>query len=121
MKTMQISRERWGWLALAVLTLVCVLHPDAAYAGSDTTFDNTWNTMQGWLQGSLGRVLSATFITIGLVYGAARQSVMGFATGAGAGIGMNTAPGVIGQIVGASLPTVAAARDVTLHFINIVN
>jgi conjugal transfer pilus assembly protein TraA len=112
------DKKKVAMLGLCLVALVCVLHPQAAYAGSDTTFDNTWNTMQGWLQGSLGRVLSATFITIGLVYGAARQSVMGFATGAGAGIGMNTAPAVIGQIVGASLP---AVHQMTLHFSNVVN
>jgi len=100
-------RGDWVLFGMAVVLLAFTVAPDTALAGADTTFDDVWVTMRDWTQGSLGKVISGTFVLIGLVYGAAKQSVLGFATGAGAGIGLYASPDVIEEMVSATLPLVS--------------
>ncbi len=98
--------------ALFAVAVMVLLVPHFAMAGADTTFDPIWQTVASWIQGSLGRMVAGAFVIIGLVYGAARQSVMGFATGTGAGIGLASSPNIIDNMVSATLPAADAAHQV---------
>lgn len=101
-------------MAVAAAAFLVAMQPDMAFAGADTTFDDVWVTMRDWTQGSLGKVIAGSFVLIGLVSGAARQSVSGFAVAAGSGIGMYAAPDVIEEMVSATLPAAQATVDPSL-------
>ena len=80
------------FLSLCVLVAVMQL---MAHAGSDDTFDDWVTEMSGWLQGSLGKGVSIAFVLVGIVMGVVRQSLMAFAIGVGAALGLNYTPDVI--------------------------
>jgi len=48
--------------------------------------------------------VAVIFIIIGVIAGAARQSIMGFVLGVSAGVGMFLAPAIIDNVVTATLP-----------------
>lgn len=84
---------------------VMALLPDAAMAGvGGAAFDPVWTMLTDWSQGALGRIIAGTLILVGIVAGIARQSLMAFAVGIGAGIGLYNAPTVIDSIFVATLP-----------------
>jgi conjugal transfer pilus assembly protein TraA len=53
-----------------------VLGIGAAMAGSDTTFTSVYQTLEGWLVGSLGKILAVAMLAVGIGIGIARQSIM---------------------------------------------
>ncbi|MBF0391709.1 MAG: hypothetical protein HQL38_03405 [Alphaproteobacteria bacterium] len=77
---------------------------DPAWAGADTTFDDVWVTLSDWIRGSLGKVIALGFVGVGLISGMVRQSLTGFATGVGAGVGLYTSPDVVEEMITATLP-----------------
>lgn len=80
------------FLSLCVLAVVMSA---MAQAGSDTTFDAWGDQMEEWLTGSLGKAVSIAFVVVGIVMGVVRQSLMAFAVGVGAALGLNYTPDVI--------------------------
>ncbi|MCK7553391.1 TraA family conjugative transfer protein [Marinobacter goseongensis] len=66
-------------------------------------FDDIWDTLEGWVQGTLGRIIALVMVLVGIVFGIARQNIMAFVMGPAAGIGLFYAPSVIQSIMGASL------------------
>lgn len=87
-------------LSLFVLMLVMATF---AHAGGDQTFSGWVDTMEEWLEGSLGKGVSISFILVGIIMGVTRQSLMAFATGVGAALGLNYAPAVIGGMFSATI------------------
>lgn len=91
--------------ALIGLAAFAVALPDAALAGTGgTAFDPVWTMITDWSEGTLGRVIAGALILVGIVAGIARQSLMAFAVGIGAGVGLYNAPAVIDSIFVATLP-----------------
>jgi conjugal transfer pilus assembly protein TraA len=87
--------------AVALLTLL----PGAALAGAGgTEFQATYDMLIGWMTGLLGRIIAIAFIIVGLIAGVARQSIMSFAIGIAAGLGLFMAPDIIDAVVSATLP-----------------
>lgn len=92
--------------AAFVFALAVALIAANAYAGSgtaDTTFEPIWDTLTTWSEGTLGRVLAGSMALVGVVAGIARQSLMAFGTGIGAGMGMANLPTIIDGIMGATV------------------
>lgn len=80
------------------VTLAAVAGATAAMAstGSGTGgFSDLLVTVKDWTTGDFGKVLSILFVLIGIAAGVARQNLMPFAVGGGAGVGLNAAPGII--------------------------
>jgi conjugal transfer pilus assembly protein TraA len=75
----------------------------AVASTTNTDFDAVFLTLKDWTEGSLGRVLAISMILIGITMGVARQSIMAFAVGIAAGLGLYTAPTVIESVVSATL------------------
>jgi conjugal transfer pilus assembly protein TraA len=89
-------------LAIAGLLL---LTPDTVLAGTGgTEFQATYDMLIGWMTGLLGRIIAIAFIIVGLIAGVARQSIMSFAIGIAAGLGIFMAPDIIDAVVSATLP-----------------
>ena len=89
---------------LLALSLVA-LAPIALIAGTGgSEFDPIWSLLTDWAQGSLGRIIAGSTILVGVIAGIARQSIMSFAVGIGAGVGLFYAPTIIDAVVGGALP-----------------
>lgn len=94
--------------ALALVALAVVALPDAAFAGTGgAAFDPIWQWLADNIQGTLGRIIAAAMIVVGIVGGIARQSIIAFATGIGGGIGLYNSPPVLESMISATLPVLA--------------
>lgn len=89
-------------LAAAALSVLAVPEVLAGQGGAE--FGPIYQTLTDWLTGALGRTIAAVFILIGLIGGAVRGSIVAFATGIGAGLGMFVTPTIITNVVSATLP-----------------
>lgn len=97
-------------LAAAALIGLMLAAPDASIAGGGgSEFDDVWNTLKDWTQGTLGRIVSGAFILVGIIGGIARQSLMAFALGVGGGMGLYNSPTIVESIMSATLPTAMPA------------
>lgn len=97
------------WLLAATLIGVgaaaLTLAPEAAVAGTGgTEFQATYDMLISWMTGLLGRIIAIAFIIVGLIAGVARQSILSFAIGIAAGLGLFMAPDIIDAVVSATLP-----------------
>ena len=73
---------------------------DPVVPTGSTDFAEIYARLVGWIKGDLGRTLSIAFVLIGLAYGMARNSLIGFATGVGAAVGLQVTPTIINSIFG---------------------
>lgn len=112
-------------LVMAAVTAVAVAFSTDVLAGAQnngttgaTAFDTVWEWLSDAMSGSLGRVAAGAMILVGVVAGIARQSIMGFAVGVGAGIGLYSSPMVIDAMMTATL---AHAADATQAITSITN
>lgn len=86
----------------ALLAVAVLVAPEMAFAGSEgSELETIYNSLINWTQGYLGKLITLLFILVGLVAGVVRQSLMAFAVGIGAGIGIYNAPAVVNAVVGA--------------------
>ena len=97
------------WLLAALLlgvgSAALTLAPEAAVAGTGgTEFQATYDMLISWMTGLLGRIIAIAFIIVGLIAGVARQSILSFAIGIAAGLGLFMAPDIIDAVVSATLP-----------------
>lgn len=91
--------------ALLGVPLLVVLLPESALAGSGgTEFQATYDMLIGWMTGLLGRIIAVAFIIVGLIAGVARQSILSFAIGIAAGLGLFMAPDIVDAVVSATVP-----------------
>ena len=95
--------DQRGYLAVAA-ALLMVASADVVLAGTaGTEFTAAWTTLSGWAEGFLGRIIAASMIIVGLAMGVARQSVMAFVPGLAAGFGLFLLPGIMTNVVAATL------------------
>ena len=90
------------------MMVVCLaMFPVLAFAGTGgTEFDEIWITLSDWVEGTLGRIVAAAIVVVGIVAGIVRQSLMAFAIGIAGGMGLYNAPGIIEEVMSATLPLV---------------
>lgn len=85
------------------LLLALAIFASASYATGTgdglTDFDGIWNRIQGWISGTLGKVIAGSMILVGIATGIARQSLMAFI----GGIGLAYVPEILGSVFGATL------------------
>ena len=67
-------------------------------AGGTGTFDQPVTTLQGWLQGSMGKLFSIGALAVGLGIGIVQQSVMSVAVGTGIALAASAGPTVLAAI-----------------------
>lgn len=69
------SKNNALFLFLGLMVVVFLLMPDQAHAGTGGgAFDDVWETLKDWTQGTLGRIVAGAMILVGVVGGIARQS-----------------------------------------------
>jgi conjugal transfer pilus assembly protein TraA len=99
-------------VALGVFGLACValvMSTASSHAGNlGTEFATPWATITGWAEGTLGKIITTSMVLVGIGAGIARQSLMPFAVGVGGGLGIYSAPTIIGNIFTASVAASAA-------------
>ncbi|MTH94797.1 conjugal transfer protein TraA [Roseibium sp. RKSG952] len=107
-------------LALAAIGVAAVLAgTDTAAAGTGgTEFNDIWVNITDWVEGTLGKVVAMSMILVGIFMGIARQNLMTFAVGLGAGLGLNYAPTVVDSIMTA---TIKQAEGITPIAIQVGN
>jgi len=94
----------------SVAAMLATLLPVMAIAGTGgTEFEEIWGTLTDWIEGTLGRIIAAAIVVVGIVAGIVRQSLIAFAIGIGGGMGLYNTPGIIEEIMGATLPLLGAA------------
>lgn len=84
--------------AMAMLPVVVM-----AGTGGDE-FSSIWDTLSEWVEGTLGRIIAASIVVVGIVAGVVRQSLIAFAIGVGGAMGLYNAPAIIEEIMTATLP-----------------
>ena len=105
-----------GVVSLFALAVFALFMPEQAMAAgaADSSaahtddFDDIWETLVAWTQGSLGRVIAGAMILVGIIGGIARQSLMAFAIGIAGGMGLTYAPNIIDTVISASAESVAS-------------
>ena len=86
--------------AFALTVFSPLLWADGVVITGSGDFSEIYGRLVGWIKGDLGRTLSISFVLIGLAYGMARNSLIGFATGVGAAVGLQVTPTIINSIFG---------------------
>ena len=104
MPTLSLKQPRW-MIPMATIVILCLLPPELQAADpvkvtGSGDFSEIYGRLVGWIKGDLGRTLSISFVLIGLAYGMARNSLIGFATGVGAAVGLQVTPTIINSIFG---------------------
>ncbi len=74
---------------------------------NSTDFQDIWDTLVEWSKGTLGRTIALAFILVGLIRGIAQQSIMAFAIGVAAGLGLYNAETIVDSIMGATVEPAA--------------
>ena len=89
--------------AMMALGIVLMATSNAHAGAGGTEFAPIYTLIEGWSQGSLGKLLALTMLLVGIVSGIARQSIMAGAVGLGAAVTVFYAPTVINTMVSAML------------------
>jgi conjugal transfer pilus assembly protein TraA len=117
LKTFQSNRSRTTMVLFAAA--MAALMAGDALAGTGTgTFDQVYQTVTDWTQGTLGRIITLAMIVVGIVAGIGRQSLLAFATGLGAGVGMYNAPDIVDSILQATIPAAEKAAPIMMQLSN---
>ena len=106
LSTSQLFRSQPKLLAmLAVGGMIFVGGADVALAGTedDGEFEDIWDTLVGWTQGTLGRIIALTLIIVGAAMGVVRQSLITFVVGIAMGLALYNAPTIIENIMTGTL------------------
>jgi len=103
---MKKQRYMLGVGALACLALVLTMAQSHAGNGG-TEFSGTWTTLQGWVEGTLGKIITTGMVLTGVGMGIARQNLMPLAVGAGGGLGLYSTPTILGQVFSGTIPVSA--------------
>lgn len=95
-------------LLLVASALVLVAVPEFARAGAGgAEFDEIWDKLVGWMQGTPGKIVMIMSFIVAVVAGIVGQSLEGFMISLGIGIGVYYAPMLTEGIVTATLPLAA--------------
>lgn len=89
---------------LGFLLFITLLWVSSSHAGTGgEEFKELYDQLMGWVQGTLGKVVAVSMILVGIIAGVARQSIMAFAIGIAAGLGLYYAPTVIDKTLSATI------------------
>lgn len=100
--------------AICVTAGFLVLEANASTSGASATFADILTWLTEVIQGTLGAVVCATMVLVGIIAGIARQSLMAFAIGIGGGVGLYNTPTILGSIFTATLANAPAVNSAVL-------
>jgi conjugal transfer pilus assembly protein TraA len=100
----ELVKARMFTLAALFLTLVALAFPGIAQAaGTGGPLADVYTSLTTWVQGDVGKTIAMGMILVGIVAGIARQSLMAFAVGIGAGLGLYNAPTIVDTVFQATI------------------
>ncbi|MBX2807139.1 MAG: conjugal transfer protein TraA [Cellvibrionaceae bacterium] len=115
----KINKETLMVATAVGLAAAVFITPEAALAGTEgTEFDEIWETLRGWMEGVLGRIIAGAMILVGIIAGVVRQSLMAFAVGIGGGIGLYNTPAIVEDILTSTLSHVPGTTDAVITLSN---
>ena len=99
------SHKAFAPCCMVALATLITISPNLAHAGAvgDGPLVDVYDTLTAWAIGSVGKVVMLAFILVGIVAGIAKQSLLAFAVGIGAGLGIYNAPTIVDTVFGAIL------------------
>jgi len=89
---------------IAARLMMVLSEPVLANAVGGQAFQDIYTTLTDWLQGTVGKIIVAAFVAVGLISGIVQQSISGFAVAFGAAIGLNWLPAIIDGVFSHALP-----------------
>lgn len=89
-------------LAAALGVLMLAAAEPALAAAASTTFDNLYDTLKAWAEGTLGKSLAVVMLIVGLAAGCLRGSLTGAVICLGAALALASGPDMIDAIFSAS-------------------
>ena len=89
---------------IAAVLMMVLSEPALANAVGGQAFQDIYTTLTDWLQGTVGKIIVAAFVAVGLISGIVQQSISGFAVAFGAAIGLNWLPAIIDGVFSHALP-----------------
>ena len=99
-----VTHKAFAPSCMVAMACLVTFAPDVVHAAAaDGTLDSVYGTLSDWAEGSVGKVVMLAFILVGIVAGIAKQSLLAFAIGIGAGLGIYNAPTIVDTIFGAVL------------------
>ncbi len=104
-------------LALGAATMTMLLAPVMAHAGTTGTgpLADVYTSLVSWVQGDVGETIALAMILVGIVAGIARQSLMAFAIGIGAGLGLYNCPSIISTVFSATIQAGMIHAGMIIH------
>lgn len=94
---------RYWWGPMAMVAAVLLLPELARAGGTGGPLEDVYGNLLTWAQGSVGKTISMAMILVGLIAGVGKGSLMGFATGIGAGVGLYNIDNMISAVFTATL------------------
>lgn len=101
---MKSRRGHSAMLFTAIVSLLAMVVPEmAAAAAADTSFTQAVTTVEGWATGSLGKLVSVTFLVVGIVMGVMRQSIFAAVPAIACALAMSIGPGILDGLFTATI------------------
>ena len=89
-------------IQIGIFLLLVAFMYSVAMAGTNTTFGTAatgpLGSLQGWLEGSMGKLFAIGALAVGLGVGIVKQSVMSVAVGTGIALAASAGPTVMSTI-----------------------
>lgn len=76
-----------------------LLGSEALAGTSGTEFQDVYDTVTGWTQGGLGKVIAAGAFLVGIAMGVVRQSIMAVVTGISTALAVYYTPTIVDNVV----------------------
>lgn len=107
---------------IIILFMFTILWSNSSFAGTGgDEFNDLYTQLMGWVQGTLGKVVAVSMILVGIIAGVARQSIMAFAIGIAAGLGLFYTPSIIDKTMTFDITQSAINYDQLLECLNVIN
>ncbi|MBT7409560.1 MAG: pili assembly chaperone [Methylococcales bacterium] len=101
---MKLSKQQFKYLFGTIFLGSFMFLMPEVYAGTGgSEFNSIYSTITGWMQGTLGKLITIALLITGIGFGVVQQSVVAAVPAIAAGLILNAAPGVIDGIVTAVL------------------
>lgn len=95
------TRVMTALLLMAILWLVFSQPAFAAETGGQNEFGGIYNTLKGWVQGFLGKLIALFAFLVGLFFGAIKQNFIVALGGVGIAIMVAVMPSLLESLIGA--------------------
>jgi conjugal transfer pilus assembly protein TraA len=85
------------------VTASVLLVPDVLAGTGGSEFDDIYNLLVGWTQGTLGKIIALGMFMVGLAAGIVNQSIISVVIGIGGALALYYGPTVINGVVAATI------------------